>query len=101
MLAVWGIDKCDADADGLYGYFGDERASHLFSFLFYFNSPRDQNNYSLMIPSRKAQGFKLPIVPGCFVIWTGGKGEEREGQGPGKRSERRQSNIQFIILLLL
>lgn len=43
-----------------------------FQFLFYFNSPRDQNNYSLMIPSRKTQGFKLPIVPGCFVIWTGG-----------------------------
>ena len=64
MLAVWGIDKCDTDADGLYGYFGDERASHLFSFLFYFNSPRDQNNYSLMIPSRKTQGLKLPIVPG-------------------------------------
>ena len=36
MLAVWGIDKCDTDADGLYGYFGDERASHLFSFCFLF-----------------------------------------------------------------
>ena len=35
-----------------------------FHFVFYFNPPRDQNNYSLMIPSRKTQGLKLPIVPG-------------------------------------
>lgn len=99
MLAVWGIDKCDADADGLYGYFGDERASHLFSFLFYFNSPRDQNNYSLMIPSRKDTGIQTPDSTGmfCGMDWGEG-GREREGQGPGKRSKRDKATYSLLCM---